>query len=304
MAHFLWTQKQDIGPPGRHGVAMAFDATRRRVVLFGGRTNSAEMMNDTWEWDGNVWVQAADAGPPARCLHALAYDSRRERTVLYGGSGGMGSSTDLLGDTWEWDGNEWTQMADTGPAVRSNHAVAFDTKRRRIVLFGGSSGIIPLGDTWVWDGTEWTQEQDSGPNIRDNHRMVYDIARDRIVLFGGLANYPVRDFVNDTWEYDGTRWVHVADTGPPPRSGHGMIYDGAKVLLFGGADSGSSFGDTWEWDGTHWRELQNMGPAPRAFFGMAHDGVRKHTTLYGGQNNNNQYLGDTWEWYDHPTPST
>jgi len=39
--------------------------------------------------------------------HALAYDSRRERVVLYGGSNG----TQTFGDTWEWDGANWRQVA-------------------------------------------------------------------------------------------------------------------------------------------------------------------------------------------------
>ena len=32
----LWTQKQDVGPTGRIFPAMTFDASRERVVLFGG----------------------------------------------------------------------------------------------------------------------------------------------------------------------------------------------------------------------------------------------------------------------------
>src|SRR4029453_2280745 len=51
MAHFLWTQKQDIGPVGRRDVAMAFDTARGRAVLFGGQTGS-KIIDDTWEWDG------------------------------------------------------------------------------------------------------------------------------------------------------------------------------------------------------------------------------------------------------------
>ncbi|PYK04860.1 MAG: hypothetical protein DME66_08495, partial [Verrucomicrobia bacterium] len=77
----------------------------------------------------------------------MAYDTNRKRTILYGGASGSG----FFGDTWEWDGNEWIQVADTGPEARCNHAVAFDTKRRRIVLFGGQRNKIPFGDTWVWD---------------------------------------------------------------------------------------------------------------------------------------------------------
>src|SRR6266480_3318740 len=108
MAHFLWTQKQDIGPVGRRDVAMAFDTARGRAVLFGGQTGS-KIIDDTWEWDGNEWVQAADTGPAARCNHAVAFDTKRRRIVLFGGQ----RNKIPFGDTWVWDGGEWTQEQDS-----------------------------------------------------------------------------------------------------------------------------------------------------------------------------------------------
>lgn len=63
-----WTQRQDIGPSGRAGHAMAFDAQRRAVILFGGRapleTPEAEVriFADTWE---HIETEASLAPPPA-----------------------------------------------------------------------------------------------------------------------------------------------------------------------------------------------------------------------------------------------
>jgi hypothetical protein len=97
MAQLLWTQKQDIGPSARSDVAMAFDAARNRVVLFGGAGGStAILFNDTWEWDGENWTQYEDIGPAPRSRHGMAYDSKRGRTVLFGGSAGNLN----LNDTW------------------------------------------------------------------------------------------------------------------------------------------------------------------------------------------------------------
>ena len=78
----------DVSPPARHSLAMAYDAARGRLVLFGGYGGSGVRLNDTWEWDGTNWseVQAANA-PPARNLHAMAYDAGRGRIVLFGGLG-------------------------------------------------------------------------------------------------------------------------------------------------------------------------------------------------------------------------
>jgi len=81
----------------------------------------------------------------------MAYDSGRGRTVLFGGTGAGA-------DTWEWDGENWTQMADLGPPARSDAAMAYDTHRNQTALFGGSNG---MADTWGWmgeTGHSWRME--------------------------------------------------------------------------------------------------------------------------------------------------
>ena len=118
----LWTQKQDVGPAGRIFPAMTFDASRERVVLFGGQVAGGTPTADTWSWDGADWTQISDLGPSARAGGAMAFDAVRQRIVLLGGV----SATAALADTWEWDGAEWTQVADTGPGPRALHGLAYD----------------------------------------------------------------------------------------------------------------------------------------------------------------------------------
>jgi hypothetical protein len=231
--------------------------------------------------------------------------------VLFGGTTGAA----VLNDTWEWDGTAWTQIADTGPSARQGLAFAFSNKLGRVVLFGGmDQNSKAFADTWTWDGTEWTQEQDAGPSARANHRLAYDTLRDRVVLFGGMTiqSYVVDEgswpnhnyvthynyfYVNDTWEWDATKWTRVADTGPTPRAGEGLVFDGSRVLLYGGQGSGY-FADTWAWDGKFWTELQDVGPGLRVPAGMVYDSDRNRTVLFGGAQQPGS-LGDTWEFYDH-----
>jgi hypothetical protein len=120
--------------------------------------------------------------------------------------------------------------------------------------------------------------------------------RDRVGLFGGETGSAT--YLNDTWEWEGSQWRQVADTGPVPRSGHGMVFDGTRVLLFGGQSGSGYFGDTWSWDGKHWRQIQDIGPAPRTSAAMTYDSNRSRTVLFGGERQNN-LLGDTWELYEH-----
>src|SRR5438094_453033 len=56
-----WTQLQPLtSPAARQYYAMAYDAARGRVVLFGGATqlNGGGIAQDTWEFDGTTWAQA------------------------------------------------------------------------------------------------------------------------------------------------------------------------------------------------------------------------------------------------------
>ena len=79
----------------------------------------------------------------------MAYDPQRKADRLFGGTSG----TSLLGDTWEWDGEDWTEVANDGPTRRSQHSLVYDSSRHLILLFGGSAvGSPAANDTWTWDG--------------------------------------------------------------------------------------------------------------------------------------------------------
>ena len=70
----------------------------------------------------------------------MAFDHARGTILLFGGIGPGGR----LDDTWEWDGNTWTRLITTkSPPSRYWHAMASDTARKRIVLFGGTAKDRP-----------------------------------------------------------------------------------------------------------------------------------------------------------------
>ena len=51
-----WSRVSTGGPPMRNGHALAYDAARNRVVLFGG-SRPGQDFSDTWEWNGTAWSQ-------------------------------------------------------------------------------------------------------------------------------------------------------------------------------------------------------------------------------------------------------
>jgi hypothetical protein len=277
---------------------MAFDQVRNRIVLFGGRTSD----NGTWEWDGQFWTQMSDMGPSPRRDASMAWDNASKRVLLFGGVKEPDDTLVRLGDTWEWDGVNWTQLDDAGPAARLAHAVASDTTRNRIVLFGGDvadAGAASLsGETWEWDGAAWTQLEETGPSPRTSHGMAFDSVRRRTVLFGGKTIDG--NSHGDTWEWTGSAWINVSQIGPASRLAAVMSFDGTQSILFGGNPSqvavdGAPLGDTWSWDGTFWTQRQDIGPKPRSFAAMAFDSTRNKTVMFGGTSPNGGDFSDTWE---------
>lgn len=99
-----WAREAGAGPTRRDHHAMAYDNSRREVVLFGGW--DGRFLADLWEWDG-AWKRIEAPGPSARGgLPSLVYDPSRRVVFLYGGWGDDGAATDI----WTWDGRSWNAL--------------------------------------------------------------------------------------------------------------------------------------------------------------------------------------------------
>src|SRR2546422_8529348 len=85
----------------------------------------------------------------------MAYDAARGQVVLFGGC----CAGDLLGDTWTWDGIDWTQRTPAHmPSPRFGPGATYDARTRQVVLFGGATGgcgYVCFADTWTLNGTSW-----------------------------------------------------------------------------------------------------------------------------------------------------
>jgi hypothetical protein len=187
-----------------------YDIKRGHFIAFGGSGGQGRTNGDTWTFDGERWMRLATTNPPPRQAHAMVYDERRGVTVLFGGMGSRAANgpPPMLGDLWEFDGNAWTQVNATGPSPRNSPGMAYDSKRGRVILFGGADSGGFKGDTWSWDGAVWRKLAETGPDPRGMGYLAYDKRRDRVVLFGGRKGWPNGD-LNDSWEWDGSAWRRV-----------------------------------------------------------------------------------------------
>jgi len=237
-----WTERKVPGPgPSMYGHKMAFDSTRGVCVLWDG-------VFDTWEWDGERWRRiSTNLRPEMGRGSAMAFDEARSEIVVYGGCDEF--QCGLTGPgyviTWLYDGADWEEVR-TGlyPWSRFDHVMSYDAEREVVVLFGGQEG----GEfAWEWDGDEWIVIGEVGPIGRERAAMAYHKGLDRTLVVGGDD---LRTFRSDIWSWDGAAWERIgAPNQPDGRRGHGMVFDGRRMVLFGGEGTeGDALGDLWVLD--------------------------------------------------------
>jgi hypothetical protein len=256
--------------------------------------------------------------PPPRYGHAMVFDSMRGVTVMFGGY-----DTDVLNDTWEWDGSNWAQlMPMTNPPGRYQHALAFDSQRGVTVLFGGwasqmsadcnvaSGAGYVCGYTWEWDGQDWTKRSAStSPPARGSHVMAYDTTAAVTLLFGGAGavestscatSYQGDYFCGDLWSWNGTGWSQLSPMSSPSARWASVMAAGSdgSVFLFGGwGTPAQGLNDSWTYGAVGWSPLSpGSRPSARAQGAMAYDSARSVAVIFGGFEANGDPLGDTWEW--------
>jgi len=287
------------------------------------------------------WVRIATEGPAPRYYAAMCYDSDRRVTVLFGGGtfpNSPLSPSGFFGDTWEFDGTNWTKrLPVNSPGPRKLASLAYDSRRHRSVLFGGSrwdpssptqTQLTP--ETWEWDGTNWQQivtahlpplQYDNYPNS-----TCFDSVRGELLLFGYLQD--------PLWAYDGSDWqVRNAGGAGPNYAGSSptMAFDANRgvAVLVGALSSGSGKGNSynesvWEWDGSAWHEMTQSGQQPdlsEGDNGFVYDSFRQECVLFGeetgfvdGRSTSDLYPAPdlfrlVWRWNgaqwqaDPPTPT-
>ena len=202
-----WTQQHPaVSPSPRYNAALAYDAARGVLVLFGGFGRggvAGGYLNDTWTYDGQTWTPVCGTDstpvcdPPPGLGNAMAYDPVHRQIVMFGGSNGDNY-------TWTWDGSGWSQQHPLqAPPAPQFGTMTFDPALKALVLVG--SDLPSFGtagnQVWAWDGSNWTQLNPSG-NLPPRHdaAVAYDPNRGGVLLFGGaVSQNAVEADLYDTW---------------------------------------------------------------------------------------------------------
>jgi hypothetical protein len=269
--------------------------------------------NDTWTFDGSTWSSHLTVTAPSRREEAaMTYDAGHGDGVLFGGySNDAGSN--VLGDTWVWDGSNWSQMHPVvSPPARGGAAMVFDLARQMVILFGGwGQDATQLNDTWAWNGTVWTELHPHRSPPAAQSQMAYDARAEVTVLNNGLQ----------TWTWDGADWAQ-RDVDPAPTGGANAGMSAAigsrGVILFGGGSCGPFGADftpapgdhmgplatTWFWDGSKWaivipKHAASAGPSsptPVCNPSVVYDAGHREIVVFGGRLDWCTTSNETWIW--------
>ncbi len=234
--------------------------------------------------------QAAQQVPLAgRGGAQLAFDPIHHIAVLFGGFDSNGTK----GDTWTWDGRQWSQvLTDVAPPARMGGAFIYNPVRHVSVLFGGDGaggGTNNLCDTWTFDGSRWTQQQPAtSPSARAFSTVTFDSHLGEIVLFGG---YAAQSGLHDLWAWDGTNWTQMASTAnAPDLYPLGLAYrqsDDSLFLAGQSAPGGNGIFPavlSWAYLQQTWHQVTSGGTVPCVdhYGASAEDPLRGVLVFFGG----------------------
>jgi hypothetical protein len=151
---------------------------------------------------------------------------------------------------------------------RARMAYTLDTRRRRLVIFGGrfragtTGDYTNYNDLWSFDlaTQQWEAltSESTAPTARSNASLVYDTVTDTYVLFGGNTSANGLTFVprNDVWTFapEARTWTRVTTTGTAPstRLFHAAAVSGRTMFIYGGGGAnafmGPFYSDLWKLD--------------------------------------------------------
>ncbi len=207
--HWIWESNRwskitgTAAPGARSSAGVVYDATMKAHILYGGCADGPTFLSDTWQLKDGTWTKLIEESKPGQsCRSKIVFDPASKKPLMFGGSNSSPIS-------WQFNDSEWSNISDEGPTPRYNHMMVADTKRNKVVLFGGAAqGGVRFDDTWEWDGKRWLEIRTvNGPSKRDMSVMVYDPKSEKTILYGGrdTEGNPIQDL----WTWDGKQWEQI-----------------------------------------------------------------------------------------------
>ena len=238
------------GPPAHSDNTAVLDTKRDRLVIYGGMLVPGPYRPFRQVWtltlgDDPQWALLPTRGEPPETFGLGAiYDPGRDRLLAF-----TANARDFFeGEVWALplgtaDPPEWRQLGSQSdslhvrPPAVAGAVVAYDSRRDRMLVFGGGFGsfdgsfttngcwALDLNGPPVWDLLSPPELGMIRDSLRPTPRMrgsgVYDSAGDRLIILGGawMNGSIIFQVPDDAWalELDFNQWTRLrTETDPHP----------------------------------------------------------------------------------------
>ncbi len=285
-----WMQLESPGPGARIFFKGDLHAKENKIYMYAGsgiaRNNVAKA--DLWTFDGSKWKMIFDNQIGGHDHHKMIYIEHMNAFLMYGGN--LNNQFDTT--TWLLKEGKFHSVPTPGPGIKYQYAMAYDKKRKKVVLYGGGENPDEL---WEFDENGWVKiAKAEGPGARLYHLMVYDENLKKVVLHGGQNNHRREEPQNlsprATWTWDGKQWEKLTEANVFPIS---MTYSPvSKSVMAIGFDNGSATATKrmllWELKNGQWTTLKDYGVWNNLSFLEKH--LNMHPNDYPAKLNYASYL--------------
>jgi N-acetylneuraminic acid mutarotase len=277
--------------------------TGTEMVIWGGGTSSsptsALRSGGRYNLATREWKPTSEANAPTPRLGATAVWTGSAMLVW----GGIDNQGNRLGDGGSYDPatDTWTPInSNSAPAGRSAHTAVWDGTQ--MIVWGGrdeNNDQLKNGGRYNPSDDSWsaTAAVPLPSESREMHTAVYDSANGQMILYGGVGDSASAMLTNTVFptspvpggrKYDpsANTWdVLVPQSGEPSaRSMHTAVFDGSRVLFFGGRDDSSiPLSDGYKFEGG-WSGFNGEAPSARYQHTAVWLDGKKRMMIFGGRN--------------------
>lgn len=192
------------------------------------------------------------------------------------------------------------------PDPRHLEEIVYDSKRDKIVLYGGGGTVIGKGLVFPdhvseWKQSGWKDAQFTVPGTRVGHSLVYNTHEKATFLIAGITEAQAASKVNlNVWKWDGKQW-QLSNADAPMKTSE-AAYDpiSKRILVYGDVHnktqlrqgSDPQIFELWELKANQWKQLSTTGPATNSQYEIAFDMARNALVIPFWENGKSV----VWEW--------
>ena len=250
--------------------------TGSEMIVWGGASSTAgsSSLGDggVYSLDTYEWTPVSSVNAPAPRQYATAVWTG-DRMIVWGG---------LYDATYYNDGgvfdpatNTWEAMSTVAaPSGRVFHSAVWTGTE--MIVWGGSDDTgeqLPSGGRYNPTTDTWTPTAavPTPSESRSLHSAVWN--GNDMLLYGGLGDVGANLDVylpaagapgGRSYGPAGNSWLPLSQVGEPAaRAQHSAVWDGTRMLIFGGTNGAAEHGQGFKYESNSWVAFSGTPPAPR-----------------------------------------